>query len=177
MTDAEAVNLIETVFVAHWPNWIFSPEETAVWVANLRRYDFAKAKAAINNFYMSQTRQGKPAPGQLLMALRKNARIHSEKRINEPVRLFEIIAEGKNRGQNFFRNQPIPADQEIEETAEGYRKAFNILYGDNHIIIRHWDRPPEDKKSSQVLTGTERKEAVRRCITAAASGFVDKVPF
>lgn len=177
MTDTQAIELIETVFAAHWPNWTFSEEETAVWIQHLRRYDFARAKQAINNYYMAQTRQGKPAPGNLLNALRKNAAIYSERTVNEPVKLFEIIAEGRERGQGFFATPPLPADQVIEDTAERYREKFNVLYAPNHIVLRCWEQQQEKEKEGPVLTGPERKAAIRNCIRAAASGFADKVPF
>ena len=48
MTDEQAYEIIEKVFKAHWPNWRFEEEETLVWIKTLRRFDFNKAKAAIN---------------------------------------------------------------------------------------------------------------------------------
>ena len=177
MTDIQAIELIETVFAAHWPNWSFTPDETEVWVKNLRRYDFVRAKTAINNYYMSQTRQGKPAPGNLLNALRKNAATHLDRKANEPIKLFEIITEGKERGQGFFATPPLPAEQEIEDSAERYRKNFNVLYNVNHIVLRCWEQRQEKEKEGSVLIGPERKAAINNCIAAAASGFVDKVPF
>lgn len=140
MNDLQAAEIIEKVFKAHWPNWNFDVEETAVWVHELRKYDYGRAKSVINNFYMAQTKQGKPAPAHLRRALRNNARIQQKKQSNEPVLLFEIIKEGRERGQFFSQNPPLPADQEIEEYAERGRKAFNNMYGGNHIVVRHWEK-------------------------------------
>jgi len=115
MTDLQAAELIEKVFKTHWHTWRFEVEETAVWVKHLRKYDYARAKTAINNFYMAQTRQGKPAPGSLLAALREHATIKTEAGDNEPVCIFEITKAGKKRGYKFFANpNKMPAKEQIE---------------------------------------------------------------
>jgi hypothetical protein len=144
MSDEDATRIIDQVLKAHWPNWTFNGKETLVWIRELRKYNYEMAKAAINNFYMAQTKQGKPAPAHLLMALRKYARIRQEKeegQSREPVLLFEIIKEGRERGQRFFSNPSKPSDQEIEEYSERGRKAFNSLYGGNHIVVRQCKVP------------------------------------
>ncbi|MFX0194594.1 MAG: hypothetical protein ACFFCW_00605 [Candidatus Hodarchaeota archaeon] len=142
MTDEDATIIIEQVLKAHWPNWIFNHEEIVVWVKELRKYDYNLAKTAVNNFYMQQIKQGKPAPAHLRMALRKNARAQKEKQNNEPILLFEIIKEGRERGQRFFCNQPKPAEQEIENYSERVRKLFNAMYRGNHYVVRQFESLP-----------------------------------
>ena len=141
MTESEAMEFIEKILKSHWPNWTFSGEETLVWIRELRKYNYNLAKVAVNNFYMSQTKQGKPAPAHLLMALTKNARVQQQKQSNEPVLLFEIIKEGRKRGQRFFQNLPKPSNQEIEACSERGRMAFNALYGGNHYVVRQCEVP------------------------------------
>lgn len=145
MTNEEAIMIIEKVIQAHWPNWKFAVEETAVWVQRLRNYDYNRAKTAINNFYMRQTRQGKPPPANLLMALRKNARLPEQtEKTNEPVPLFEIIKKDRKRGQRFFwyLKKQKPDNQVIEDYSERQRKNFNNLYGGEHYVVRHWEEVP-----------------------------------
>ena len=97
MTDQQAIDLI-AVFQAHWHTWQFSAEETSVWIQRLRRFDFSKAKHAVNNFYMDQTKQGKPAPGSLLAAIRRAATVKADLEGCEMVQLFEICrADGRRR--------------------------------------------------------------------------------
>jgi len=143
MSDEDATRIIDQVLKAHWPNWNFNGEETLVWIRELRKYDYELAKIAINNFYLAQTKQGKPAPAHLLAALNRTARKQQkrESEINEPVLLFEIISEYRTRGQRFFCNPPKPADPEIEAYSERCRQAFNAMYGGNHIIIRQCEVP------------------------------------
>ena len=142
MTDLQAAELIEKVFKTHWHTWRFEVEETAVWVKHLRKYDYARAKTAINNFYMAQTRQGKPAPGSLLASLREHATIKTEAGDNEPVCIFEITKAGKKRGYKFFANpNKMPAKEQIEKMAETMRTNFNNMYGDGHIVVREMEIP------------------------------------
>jgi hypothetical protein len=138
MTREDAVRLIENVFKAHWTNWRFDDEETAVWIKELCKYEYERAKTAINNFYMAQTKQGKPPPAQIRLVLRKYAQIEKQKQSNEPVKLFEIVREGKLRGYSFFKNLPLPADQEIEDYAEKVRKDCDATYGGKHYVVRYW---------------------------------------
>lgn len=98
MTDLQAAELIEKYFKAHWPNWSFPNEETEVWIRKLRKYDFEKAKYAINKFYLAQTKQGKPPPGRLLAYLRQNALSKTDNKKTEIVKLFQICRpDGRRR--------------------------------------------------------------------------------
>ena len=177
MTDLQAAEIIEQVFKAHWPNWIFSIEETKVWVRQLRHYDYNLAKTAINNFYMAQTRQGKPAPGALIAALRNKARAQDQKtKNNDPVLICEILREGKPKGQRFY-GKHLPPNEVCEKTADKLRENFDNLYGGNHIVIRHWASPAEKTVDGPVLKGEARMQAIARCKKALGTGFVDDIPF
>ena len=177
MTDLQAAEIIEQVFKAHWPNWIFSIEETKVWVRQLRYYDFMLAKTAINNFYMAQTRQGKPAPGALIAALRNKARAQDQSAMNNgPVLICEILREGKPRGERFF-GKYLPPNEVCEKMSDKLREKFDNLYGGNHIVIRHWASPAPKTVDGPVLKGEARMQAIARCKKALGTGFADELPF
>ncbi len=177
MTELQASELIETVFQAHWPNWSFPVEETKVWVSCLRRYDFIQAKTAINNFYMAQTRQGKPPPAVLIAVLNKSARAQEQKAKNkDPVLIFEILKEGKPRGQKFF-GKHMPQNEICEKESERVRENFDNLYSGNHIVVRHWTAPPPKTSEEPPLKGEARMKAIARCKQALGTGFADELPF
>lgn len=125
MTDQQAAELIETVFKAHWPNWTFTIIETKEWVKTLTRFDFSKAKAAISEFYMAQTKQGKPAPGTLINALKAKAALKVESRDERTGPLFGIRrADGTLRWRKFSGNLDM-AQQEIEDMALKFTRYAN----------------------------------------------------
>ena len=177
MTELQAAEMIETVFQAHWPNWSFPVEEMKTWVNVLRRYDFIQARTAINNFYITQTRQGKPPPAVLIAVLNKNARAQGQKaKSNDPVLIFEILKEGKPRGQRFF-GKNMPQNEVCEKASEALRESFDNLYGGNHIVIRHWAAPPQKPMDGPPLKGEARMKAIARCKKAIGTGFSDELPF
>jgi hypothetical protein len=140
MNDLQAAEIVD-VLRSHWPTWKFEGEELNVWVEKLRRYDYGRAKAAINNFYMAQTRQGKPAPGNILATLRQNA--VDEQGMDQnigPVLLYEIIKDSQPKGQKFFANIPrnVPPKEDIEKMSDVMRQNFDDLYGGEHVVVRHW---------------------------------------
>ena len=135
MTDEQAYEIIEKVFKAHWPNWRFEEEETLVWIKTLRRFDFNKAKAAINNLYMSWEKQGKPPAAKIKNALRSTV---ESKQSNGPIILYEIIRKGKKHGMRFCANS-IPPIDELEREAGEKLERCNQLYNREHILIRHWE--------------------------------------
>lgn len=177
MTDSDAAKLIEEVFKSHWPNWRFEGEETKVWTGILRKYDYVSAKTAINNFYILQTKQGKPAPALIVEVLRQNA-YSRETRPNEPILLYTIIKEssylaGRSSGiygKRFYISgkKQKPASEEIERMAERDRRLANQIYGENHIIIRSWEHEKEIANYPQ--TRKESLEAKEHAFADILSG-------
>jgi len=139
MTDIEANRIIDDVIKAHWPTWEFSQEETRVWLRELGKYDFSRARTMIGEFYMRRTRQGKPAPGNLLAAMRKSLIPRNTE--NEPLHVYEIVKMGNKRGYRFAMNRKDlpPSTQEMEETAEKSRlEIIEMNPNEQWIILRKW---------------------------------------
>ena len=134
MTDQQASELIETVFKAHWPNWEFSIVETQEWVKELRRYDYGLAKAAINNFYMAQTKQGKPAPGVLIAELKAKAIVRQDRGKDERLGpLFGIYkADGNLRWRKYVGDLDMPRP-EIEALALKFCRYANSIEVGHYI--------------------------------------------
>lgn len=161
MTDMDATRLIDEVIRVHWPNWNFPSEEAAVWVKELRRYDYDRAKTTINNFYMAQTKQGKPPPASLIAALRNKARekqCGSSKKIGP---LFGICrADGRLRWHKFVGNLNM-AQQEIEVMALNFCRKANLIESGHYIEYYSAETEQEGYTGEQGCTLTMRRQQAR----------------
>ena len=162
MTDDQSSEIIETVLKAHWPNWTFSIIETQQWVRTLTRYDFIRAKVAISEFYMSQTRQGKPAPGSLINALKAKAAIHTDQPRGERTGpLFGIRrADGRLRWSKFCGNLDM-AQQEVEAMALKFTRYANLLEPNHYYELYSREPEPEGYTGEDGCTVTQRRKQAR----------------
>jgi len=167
MNDLQAVELIEDVFRVHWPNWNFPLEEAAVWVKELRRYDYDRAKTAINTFYMAQTKQGKPPPASLKAALRNSIERKDQKEGELTGPLFGIKrADGRLRWHKFTGNLNM-AQQDIEAMALKFCRYANLLETGHYI--EYYSTDTEDKG----YYGEEGCTITQRCRQARDKAFAD----
>jgi len=162
MTDQQASDLIEQVFKAHWPNWEFTIVETQQWVKTLRRFDFIRAKAAISEFYMAQKKQGKPAPGSLINALKAKAAIHTDQPRGERTGpLFGIRrADGRLRWRKFSGNLDM-AQQEVEAMALKFTRYANQLEPGHYYELYSTEPEPEGYTGEVGCTITQRRAQAR----------------
>ena len=162
MTDLQASEIIETVLKAHWPNWTFSIVETQQWVRTLTRYDFTRSKAAISEFYMAQTKQGKPAPGALINALKAKATIHTDQPRGERTGLLFGIrrADGRLRWHPFAGNLDM-AQQEIEAMALKFTRHANQIELGHYYELYSTEPEPEGYTGEEGCTITQRREQAR----------------
>jgi hypothetical protein len=162
MTELQASEIIETVLKAHWPNWTFNIVETQQWVRTLSRYDFIRAKAAISEFYMSQIKQGKPAPGSLINALKAKAAVHDDRPRDERTGpLFGIVRDdGRLRWSKFCGNLDI-AQQEVEAMALKFTRYANLLEPGHYYELYSRDPEPEGYTGDNGCTVTQRRKQAR----------------
>ena len=162
MTDLQASEIIDTVFKAHWQNWTFSIIETQEWVRTLRRFDFIRSKAAISEFYMAQTKQGKPAPGALIAAIRAKATIRDERPlVDRTGPLFGIRrADGRLRWNKFCGNLDM-AQQEIEVMALKFTRYANLLEPNHYYELYSREPEPEGYTGEDGCTVTQRRKQAR----------------
>ena len=161
MTDAQAAELIENVFKAHWPKWEFNIIETQEWVKELRRYDYSLAKAAISKFYMAQTERGKPAPGALIAELRANAIARRDRGKDERLGpLFGIYrADGRLRWSKFVGDLDMPRP-EIEALALKFCRYANSIEA-GHYIEYCPTEEVEGYSGEEGCTITQRRQQAR----------------
>ena len=125
MTELQAIEIIDSVFKAHWTTWKFPVNETKFWMERLVKFDYSLAVKAIDNLYESQDQQRKPAPASILGALRRNAAIKSDENHNECIPLFEICrADGRRRFFPFSGSAGTTV-REIEGYALQICRAYN----------------------------------------------------
>jgi len=163
MTELQAAEIIETVIKSHWPNWTFSIIETKEWVRALVRFDYERAKAAISNFYMDQTKQGKPAPGSLIIALKANAIVRKMNQQKEESTgpLFGILrADGHPRWHKFVGNLNM-AQQEIEVMALNFCRKANLIESGHYIEYYSAETEQEGYTGEQGCTLTMRRQQAR----------------
>ena len=161
MTDLQAAEIIETVFKAHWPNWTFSIIETKEWVRTLVKFDYEKAKAVISEFYMAQTRQGKPAPGALITALRLKAIVKSDIPPEHIGPLFGIKrADGRLRWCKFAGNLNM-AQQDIEAMALKFCRYANLLESGHYIKYYSTDTEDDGYTGESGCTSGQRRQQAR----------------
>ena len=140
MTAQEAEDIVD-IMQRHWPNWLFDGEELRCWLHQLRQYDYQRARAAINNLYMSREKPGKP-PAGLVVRVLKATRTKSKKD-NEPRLLYEVIKHGRVMGQRFYGTPGQLANTGgLEAESENRRQEFDNFYGGKHHIVRHWEPIP-----------------------------------
>ena len=138
MTESQAIQLVE-MMRDYWPTWVFKGEELRFWIHKLETYDFVRAKSAINNFYMSYEKQGRPPAGKIIKALQGTRQKGEGASANEPVLLYEIVKGEQDRGFRFFsKGGPIDDHDFLERGSEYLRQQFNELYGGEHYVVRHW---------------------------------------
>jgi len=162
MTDLQAAEIIETVIKSHWPNWTFTVIETREWVRTLAKFDFQKAKSAISEFYMAQTRQGKPAPGALIMALRAKAIVRGDQQQQERTGLLFGIcrADGRLRWSKFSGSLDM-APQEVEAMALKYTRYANQLEAGHYYELYPQDNETEGYSGDPGGTITQRRQQAR----------------
>ena len=162
MTDQQAADIIDGVIKSHWPNWSFSIIETKEWVRTLKRFDFDKAKSAISEFYMAQTKQGKPAPGSLIMALKAKAVVRDNSQPCERiVPLFGIHkTDGRLRWHKFCGN-PNMAQQEIEAMALKFTRYANQFEPGHYSELYSTEPEPEGYTGEPGGTFTQRRQQAR----------------
>lgn len=135
----EEAQEITELLEGHWPTWKFSKKEVDFWMNTLRPFSYKISKAAINNFYLSYEKQGRPPAAKIMNLLKATQQKDKQRESNEPVLLFEIVKEGRERGYRFFSDGGEMNDLEyLEGRSEYLRRQFNGLYGGNHYVIRHW---------------------------------------
>jgi len=155
MTKEESWKFIHEVLKGLWPDWETSDMEGDLWSQKLRECDYHATKISIKNWYISQQNPGRrPIIGKMKKLFMK-AVDKQQQEDNEPVLLYTIVDEslyerGIKTGMNYTANKrsAMPKDpQVIEEQAERMREKANRMYGENHIILRHWESEYYQKAS------------------------------
>jgi len=162
MNDLQANEIIDKTLNSHWPTWTFPPEETKVWVRELRKYDYIRAKSAIDNFYMAQTKQGKPAPGAIRAALRANALENRDQQQGKRTGpLFGICrADGRLRWRKFSGDLNMPR-QEVENMAGKFCRYANQLEAGHYYVLYSTDEETAGYTGEEGCTVTQRRQKAR----------------
>ena len=140
MTNEEAKQFVQNVLKGLWPRWEPNEEELRGWVRRLEPCDYEKSRLAVNNMFFESTSRGiDPPAGKIIKLLRKQITA----RQSEPVLLYTLIRErlyeiGRRKGMNYYGDSGKDP-KAIENEAENMRERCNQMYGENHIIMRHWD--------------------------------------
>lgn len=173
MTNQEAERFVDSVLKGLWPRWETTEEETTGWVQRLQKYDYGRARQAVNNtFFASSSKRPRPPAGKIFKVLKSKARIILPREATEPVLLFSIIKErffkedktSTRFAKGFFATTPEEAcdKNEIERKAEAIREKCNWMYGENHIILY----PDKKEKSDNGLRGEAAQRQAEQNILA-----------
>jgi len=145
MTTIEAERLIDSVLRHLWSRWEPKDHELRVWSKRLRRYDYGRAKSALNELFFELPMRVSPPAKEIVQCLKRKAFIRPPESAGEPVYLYSIIGQTRfDRGFTDFEDGEIfcvgnesmkPERQEIERRAERDRNYRQRFYQENQIII------------------------------------------
>lgn len=147
MTEEQARNFIEIKLKGLWSDWEYTTAEYGLWMRTLRQCDFRRAQEELNNWYEEATSPGrKPILGRIRPFLMRACVVKTNQRETESVLLFEIVKksnyeQGIKSGLRFAigqRKEMPPTPESIEQESEYKRRDADILYGGEHIVVRHW---------------------------------------
>lgn len=147
MTNLEADKFMDDVVKRLYPEFKPNDLQFENWKKRLFYYDYGRAKKCIEDFvFSSSTNYKEPPAGKIFHEFdakkAKNIQTNEKKELNL---LFEIVQDGRKKGQKFYQMKMPSEQNNIEEYAENYREKFDGLYGGNHYVIRHWENMYENQ--------------------------------
>jgi len=159
MTNAEAQQFIDIVLKSFYPDWNPTDIDFSEWVKRLYYYDYSRAKQAVSDFvFETKIKYKTPPAGNIIGFFKKKGaeiRVQQERRSNDPVVIFEIVPEGRSRGQ-VFTTKTWPDEHIIEQMAERAVRRMNLMYQCNHII--KYRRPTQEPDKDNTVLGQEAFE-------------------
>lgn len=167
MTDEQAHEIIDDTIQAHWPNWEFRGQELVIWLKELRKFDYETAKQAINDLYLSWTKERYPKIAHIMAQIRLTAK--QKYGTGRMTALFGIFTkEGKRKWCDFWGMANWP-EQEIKSFAERVQTYANDTMEPGHYI--HYYNT--DEKEDTGYYGEEGRSIPVRRRQAKERAFAD----
>ena len=142
MNEKQAQDIINNSIQAHWPSWEFKGQELAVWIKELRRFDFETSKQAINDLYLSWKSDRYPKIAHIMAKIKENVQRKHEK--GRMIALFGIFRkDGRRRWFDFWGWDNTPREI-IEEHANRVCKYANDVIEPGHYIHYYSTEEKED---------------------------------
>jgi hypothetical protein len=132
MTDLQAHEIIDDCIKAHWPAWDFKGRELAVWVEELRKFDFHAARDGIDACYRDWDGKQYPRMKSILRYIRTRTKSRVQASgIREHYKICR--ADGRLRWRPFWGLSNLP-QQDIEEGAIAKLERANIIEPGHYIV-------------------------------------------
>lgn len=146
MNETEAQNFIEQVLKGLWPDWEPTDAQYGLWVRRLLRFQFYKAKDALEKWFCETQRTYKIPPiNNILKYLSAKKAWDSSKAQPEAVKVFELYDQENPRRRISFWESSLEAlkkrdPHEIEQEAQRKRLGCNSMYSGNFVLIMDWKK-------------------------------------
>jgi hypothetical protein len=127
-----------------WTDWEPSDAQYSLWVRRLLRFQFNKAKDALEKWFCEANRTYKSPPiNNILKYLSAKKAYDSSRAQPEAVKVFELYdQENPKRRTSFFESSLEALKRrdpyEIEQEAQRKRIALNVMYSSNFVLIMDW---------------------------------------
>lgn len=131
MNDSQANDIINNCIKAHWPGWEFKGRELAVWIEELRRFDFQAAREGADACYKEWDGKQYPRMKTILRFIRR----HAMKKVRSSgIREHYCICrvDGRLRWFPFWGAADAP-QQDIEEDAAEKLSTANCMETGHYI--------------------------------------------
>jgi hypothetical protein len=155
MTELQAQNFIQATLQGLWPDWEPTDAQYGLWSRKLKRYDYNKAKEAVNEWFCEQTINYKRPPINKILKWVGTKRAHQA--INtedyELITLYELF-DPNSDWRISFAGKKGQSHQSLEESAAREVKRCESLYKRKLVIRQLWNL----KKSESKLRGNQARD-------------------
>lgn len=150
MTELEAQEFIDNFLKELFPKWNPTDLVMKLWYGKLLKCDSDGSKKGFLSWYDETTRPGREPVIGIFNMVKVGRKIKPGE--FDPVLTFALAKlENLNRQSKFFSpHLPLPASHELENISERCRKRANVLYGGEHVVVRHWEKDPEQPEFQEV---------------------------
>lgn len=150
MTETEAQNFVNDVLKGLWADWEPTDAQYSLWVRKLLRFQYNKAKVALENWFLETKYTGKQPDINKILKYLSTKRAYDRGILQpEPVKVFELFDQQNPRWRMSFWESSLEAlkrrePHEIEREAEQKRLGCNMMYSGNYVLIMDWKRHFEE---------------------------------
>jgi len=142
MTEIEAQNFISSQLQGLWQGWEPTDAQYGLWSRKLKRYDYHKAKEALNEWFCEQTINYKQPPINKILRWFSIKKVFKTTEKKDPIPDYELFDPEDIAYVLSFSpaggKKPWPV-QELEVESQRMRKLCSELYGRKLIVRQLWN--------------------------------------